>query len=141
LIGSLRNPLIPEIGNQIRSLGWDVFDDWFSAGPEADDYWQQYENARGHTYDEALKGYAARHVYEFDLHHLKRCATSILVMPAGRSGHIEFGWMLGQGKPGWILFDKEPERYDVMYQFADGVFFSLDDLLGALVKYEQTRPQ
>jgi hypothetical protein len=31
-----------------------------------------------------------------------------------------------------VLFDKEPERYDVMYKFATGVFFSASDLINAL---------
>jgi hypothetical protein len=38
---------------------------------------------------------------------------------------------LGQGKPGYILLDN-PERWDVMYQFADGVFEHLEDLLERL---------
>ena len=49
-------------------------------------------------------------------------------MPAGRSGHLELGYIIGLGKRGYILFDVEPERYDVMYQFAQGVAFSLDEL-------------
>jgi len=39
-------------------------------------------------YDDALKGYAADHVFEFDKHHLDRCDTAILVLPAGKSGHL-----------------------------------------------------
>jgi len=54
LIGSLRNPAVPELANTIRALGYDVFDDWYAAGPEADDKWRDYEKARGHTYKQAL---------------------------------------------------------------------------------------
>ncbi len=43
LIGSLRNPNIPAIANELRTLGYEVFDDWYAAGPEADDYWKSYE--------------------------------------------------------------------------------------------------
>jgi hypothetical protein len=45
LIGSLRNPKIIETALKIRAAGHEVFDDWISAGPEADDYWQKYEQA------------------------------------------------------------------------------------------------
>ena len=128
LIGSLRNPEIPVIGNYLRSLGLEVFDDWFAAGPIADDSWQEYETGRGHSYKQALKGYAAKHVFEFDLHHLNRAGIGVLVMPAGRSGHLELGYLRGQGKPVYILFDKEPERYDQMYQFAEEVFFNKEEL-------------
>ena len=49
-------------------------------------------------------------------------------MPCGKSGHLELGYFLGSGKRGYILFDGEPERWDVMYQFADGIYFKYDDL-------------
>ena len=127
LIGSLRNPEVPEIANKIRELGFIVFDDWYAAGPEADDKWRDYEKARGHTYREALKGLAADHVYQFDRKHLKACDIAILYLPAGKSGHLELGWAIGKGKRGYILLDN-PERWDVMYQFADGVFHSFEEL-------------
>lgn len=119
LIGSLRNPEVPKIANRLRRLGFEVFDDWYAAGPEADDKWRDYEKARGRSYKEALKGFAARHVYHFDKHHLDACDIAILVLPAGKSGHLELGYVIGKGKPGFILLDN-PERWDVMYQFANG---------------------
>ena len=137
LIGSLRNPQVPVLAEHLRDLGYDVFDDWYAAGPEADDYWQKYETERGHTYAEALQGYAAKHVYNFDLSHLKRCDIGVLLMPAGKSGHLELGYMIGLGKPGYVLFDKVPDRYDVMYQFASGVFMKTEELVKAL---ETTKP-
>jgi hypothetical protein len=134
LIGSLKNPQIPEIGNAIRALGLEAFDDWWGAGHEADDWWQRYENTRGRTYKEALAGFAAQTVFNFDKRHLDRCDGAILVLPAGRSGHLEFGYAVGSGKKGFILFDKTPERYDVMYNFATDVYFDLKDLLNELAK-------
>ena len=70
VIGSLRNPAIPALGNDLRALGLDVFEDWFSSGPETDDYWQKYEKTRGRSYEEALKGYMAEHIFSFDKFHL-----------------------------------------------------------------------
>ena len=127
LIGSLRNPEVPKLANKIRELGFEVFDDWYAAGPEADDKWRDYEKARGHTYREALKGLAADHVYQFDRKHLKACDIAILYLPAGKSGHLELGWAIGKGKRGYILLDN-PERWDVMYQFTDGVFHNFEEL-------------
>ena len=132
LIGSLRNPRIPVLAEDLRSRGWEVFDDWHAAGPEADDHWQRYEEARGHDYITALAGYAANHVWAYDKAHLDRASRGVLVLPAGKSGHLELGYMIGQGKPGYILLDKEPERYDVMYRFADAVCETDDELFKAL---------
>lgn len=133
LVGSLRNPDVPAIGRAIRDLGFDVFDDWHAAGPHADDEWQRYEDSRGHSYKQALANHAAKHVFAFDKHHLDRSDIGVLIMPAGKSGHLELGYLAGQGKKTFVLFDKRPERYDVMYQFATGgVHFSLDELLKEL---------
>ena len=132
LIGSLRNPEVNRLATAIRALGYEVFDDWTAAGHTADDSWRDYEKSRGHSYTDALKGYAAKHVFAFDMFHLNRCDLAVLLMPAGKSGHLELGYVLGKGKPGYVLFDQEPERFDVMYQFATGVFLKENDLLAAL---------
>lgn len=130
LIGSLRNPRIRDIGNAIREWGYDVFDDWHAVGPEADDHWRDYEKARGRSYAEALQGAAAQNTFHFDKRHLDAADAAILVAPAGKSAHMELGYMLGKGKPGFILFyeEPEPERWDVMYLFATAVCSGLDEL-------------
>lgn len=126
MIGSLRNPFVPELAKELRQSNPDVeiFDDWFAAGPEADDWWKTYEKDRGHTYEEALQGYAARHVFEFDKHHLDTSTHCLLVLPAGKSGHIEVTYAkYGAGCQTAILTDpNEDPRFDVMYQFVDRVF-------------------
>ena len=136
LIGSLRSPKVPEVAQKLRAAGHIVFDDWFAAGPEADDYWQKYEQERGNNYKQGLEGYAAHHVFNFDKHHLDTNDLAILMLPAGKSGHLELGYMIGTGKPGYILFDEAmPDRWDVMYLFASGVFFHIEDLLKELRKH------
>lgn len=132
LIGSLRNPEVPKLADTLRKAGHDVFDDWYAAGPEADDYWRSYEKEKGHSYIEGLAGYAANHVFEYDHYHLNRCDTGILQLPAGRSGHLEFGYVVGANKPGIILLDKDYDRWDVMYRFATKVVDNVPDLLLAL---------
>jgi hypothetical protein len=140
LIGSLRNDKIPEIAKAFREGGIEVFDDWYAAGPEADDYWKSYETSRGRTYKEALEGYAAGHVFDFDFHHLNRVDGGVLVLPAGKSAHIEFGYLRGLGKPAYVLFPGEPaeDRWDVMYRFATGVFYSVEE---ALAKFAADKPR
>lgn len=121
LIGSLRNPEVPKIGNFLRSLGWDVFDDWYGAGPEADDKWKEYELLKGHSFKEALTGRAAKHVFEFDKSNLDRCDAALLVCPAGKSGHLELGYMVGSGKRSAILIDESQKLPDT-WQWIAGVY-------------------
>lgn len=118
LIGSLRNTAVPDLALALRGHGHEVFDDWWSAGPEADDCWQAHEKKKGTSYHDALHGYHAECVFEFDKKHLDRCDTAVLVMPAGKSGHIELGYAIGSGKRAFVYFPEEPDRFDVMYRFA-----------------------
>lgn len=131
LIGSLRNPEIPKIAEQLRGASIDTFDDWYAAGERADDAWRDYERGRGRTYEEALGGLAARHVFEFDRTHLDRADAALLVLPAGKSGHLELGYVIGSGRPGYILLDS-PDRWDVMYQFAEVVTTSLEYIIESI---------
>jgi len=135
LIGSLRNPTVPDLGRVLRLAlpQWEVFDDWYAAGPEADDYWRTYSMNRGDDYATALKGYAARNVQTFDAKHLDECTHAVLVLPAGKSGHLELGRCIGAGKRTIIYLDADYDRWDVMYGLADAVVSTEDDLYKELI--------
>jgi len=132
LIGSLRNPNVPTIAATLRAAGHEVFDDWHSAGPEADDHMRDYLRARGQDYNTALRSYAVQHVFNFDKRHLDRSDVAVLVMPGGKSAHLELGYVAGSGGRGIILMDGEPERLDIMHAFAERVVFSVDELVAYL---------
>jgi hypothetical protein len=132
VIGSLRNPEVPKLASFLRTMGYDAFDDWYAAGPEADDYWRDYEKAKGNSFAGALQGWAAEHVWSYDKSHLDRCEAAVLMLPAGKSGHLELGYFIGTGKPGFIILDDQPERYDVMYKFATAVVHNKEELADAL---------
>lgn len=144
LVGSLRNPEIPNIAAKLREAGHYVFDDWYAAGERADDTWRDYEMSRGRTYREALKGHAAQHVFAFDKEHLTLADTVVLALPAGKSGHGEVFWAAGwrdaanfltpnlSTKEAHILLDADYDRWDVMYNFMNGVWDSVDELAAHL---------
>lgn len=132
LIGSLREPRVHDVAMAMRAKGYEVFDDWRSPGPEADEHWESYEKARGRTYIEALYDSHAENVFEYDQKHLAAADAVVLVLPAGKSAHLELGWAVGKGKPSYILMNGEPERYDIMYRFATKVVMTLDELLEEL---------
>lgn len=135
-MGALANQNIPFIANKIRELGFEAFDDWWAPGPLADSYLRHYAKIRGLNYKETLKTYAAKHIYKFDKKHLDSSDICLLVMSAGKSAHLEFGYFIGCGKPGYVLFDKEPSKIDIMYQFATDIFFNFDELVVELKKYD-----
>lgn len=134
LMGSLGNKRIPVLAAKLRRQGFDVFDDWFTPGPEADEHWREYEQGRGHDLVTALEGYAANNIFDFDKRHLNASELGMLVLPAGRSGHLELGYLTGRGKPTYILMEGEPDRYDVMYRFAEQVFRDEAEMLAYFEK-------
>ena len=68
------------------------------------------------------------------------CNCVIMLMPCGRSAHLEAGYAKGQGKLFYILWLNEPAKgeFDNMYQFADGMFRTEEfwDLISELQKQE-----
>lgn len=128
IIGSLKNPEILSVHKELEALGLEPFSDWKCPGPDADDYLRDYYRERGLSYSEILESYGVRHVFEFDRHHLSRCDAALMVMPAGKSGHLELGYCVGLGKPAFILMDGEPERVDVMHAFATKVFMNREEM-------------
>ncbi len=132
LVGSLRLDRVRLIAAALREDGHIVFDDWHASGPEADDIWKAYEQQRGRTYLQALKSPFAMNAFAFDKRHIQEADTVVLVLPAGKSGHLELGYAVGLGKRGFILLDNTDDRWDLMYQFASGIFDSLDALKEAI---------
>lgn len=131
IVGSLANHAIPQIANALEAAGHTCFTDWWAGGRDADLWWMEHERQRGRTHRQALAGHNARHIFEYDKSHLDQSDAAVLVMPAGRSGHLELGYMIGQGKPGFTLFLKEPEKWDVMTLFSTPVW-SVEELIEAL---------
>jgi len=132
LIGSLRNPEVPRVAGVLRADGFEVFDDWHSAGPRADDHLWEYAQARGLPYTEALQLPACRNAFQFDKRHIDTSDAGVLLMPGGKSAHLELGYMAGLGKTTIIALDKEPERLDIMSLFATRVVVGVPALRVAL---------
>ena len=134
VIGSMRNLRVPEVAKALRNIGLDAFDDWYSPGEQTDDKWQEYERARGRSYREALAGHHAQHAFAMDKQHLDRCSAAILVAPAGKSGHLELGYMIGRNRDHtpihtYILIEGDHPVWDLMYRLATGVVFGVEELL------------
>jgi len=136
LTGALKNELrIPEIGNVLREQGWDVMDEWITPGEHADENWQRYEKIRGRTYKQALHGRAATNIFLFDKSYLDMADVIVLIMPCGKSGFMEAGYAKGRNKKVIMFLDgKDPERYDVMPNFANKVCKNIEDLIEELKK-------
>ena len=132
ILGSLRNPRVPEVAALVRKAGHQAFDDWYSPGPETDEKWQEYEKARGRSYKEALLGEHAEAAFQLDKRNLDTSEAAILGGPYGKSAMAEMGYLRGRGVPVYVLLDGEPERFDLMLKFANSVHYDPEEIIHRL---------
>jgi len=131
VMGALKNPKcqVHAMTLRVAFSKWGVFDDWQAAHHEADDEWRAYELAKGNTYEKALREPAAQNVFMFDKTHLDLSTHGLLVLPAGKSAHLELGYLRGRNCYTAILLDDEYDRWDVMYAFADIVTHDITEII------------
>jgi nucleoside 2-deoxyribosyltransferase len=79
----------------------------------------------------ALNHPIAGHGFDLDYGAMQRADTGVLLLPSGRSAHLEAGYFVGAGKPLHILIPELPEP-ELMYLMADGIYTDLGALLRAL---------
>lgn len=95
---------------------------------EIDPQWQEWSPGQ---FRDALRHPIASDGFASDLAGLHWADACVLVMPCGRSAHLELGYAVGMGKKTciWLPTDEEPE---LMYLFADQICVTLEEVLEAL---------
>lgn len=119
----------------LRAAGFEVYDfknpkpgDNGFRWSEIDPAWQQWTAAH---YIEALAHPVADAGFKSDFDAMLQADACVLVLPCGRSAHLEAGWFCGRGKPVYIL-TQDGQEPELMYKMATKVVWSMQDLLGVL---------
>lgn len=132
LASSWRNAEQPGIVRTLRDFGHEVYD--FRNPPneitgfawsELDSNWKNWTAAE---YRENLKKPRAQEGFTNDFAGMTWADTGILLLPSGRSAHLELGWMCGQGKR-TIVLTKDGEEPELMALIATHICISIDELL------------
>lgn len=147
---SWRNDHQPAIVELLRNTGFEVYDFRHPGDPrkdapgrhspdgfswtEIDPYWESWSTEE---YVKILKHPLAVGGFHSDMSALEECDVCLLVLPSGRSAHLEAGWAKGAGKKLLILVDiDEPE---LMYKMADFITDSTNEAIKTLRKWEDER--
>lgn len=69
--------------------------------------------------------------FDADFSAMQKADTFVLVLPCGKSAHLELGWSVGAGKRTAILLE-DPVEPELMYRMVDYLAPSLFELLGWL---------
>lgn len=132
---SWRNARQPAVVEALRAEGHLVYD---FRNPSPDDFgfqWSaidpEWKGWEPEAFKEALNHPIAESGFILDMNALIECDACVLVMPCGRSAHLEAGYAAGGGKRVFIL-QEEPGEPELMYKIADEICTSLDDLVVSL---------
>ena len=80
-----------------------------------------YRNRLDHQ--RAIQGFSA------DFAAMQWADTFVLVLPCGRSAHLELGWAVGAGKRTAILLSQNGFEPELMYRMVDRLATSLDEVV------------
>lgn len=138
---SWRNPLQPTIVGTLRLAGHAVYDfrapfngrPGFSWGDIAENWrgWSAAEYRHHLTTDPiAAAGFTS------DLRAMEWADTCVLVLPCGRSAHLEAGWFCGRGKR-CIVLTRDGEEPELMALLANDICISIEEVLAALEEGER----
>lgn len=128
---SWRNPFQGRVVSILRLAGHEVYDFRHPPGrtgfawKEIDPRWQKW-TAR--EYRDALGHPRAQDGFNSDFNGMRWADTCLLLLPAGRSAHLEAGWFAGAGKR-VIVLTRDGEEPELMALLADHICVSLDEVL------------
>lgn len=126
---SWRNPLQHMVVRRLREAGHKVYDfknptqgnngfHWSEVKSDLNQTWQGQVTAP--QFVEMLNHPLSKQGFDFDMDALKEADACVLLLPSGRSAHLEAGYAVGSGKPTVILLSDENEP-ELMYKMADVV--------------------
>ncbi|MEM1026376.1 MAG: hypothetical protein AAGJ19_22085 [Myxococcota bacterium] len=130
---SWRNFIQPAVVHTLRRGGHDVYD--FRNPPQQAGFgWEEiasdWQSWTVDQYRKSLRHPRALEGFAMDRKHVEWCDRLVLVLPCGRSAHLEAGVAVGLGKPvdAVILEPCEPE---LMYLWFDRIIGSMNELMDA----------
>lgn len=123
---SWRNPRQPAIVAELRALEHVVYD--FRHPPGGDhlgfswaDVDPEWTSWTPEAYRAALEHPVAVAGFTSDFEAMENADACVLVLPSGRSAHLEAGWFVGAARPLFVLLDRA--------EFADGAGHSVVELM------------
>jgi len=118
----------------LRAVGHNVYD--FRNPPKRTGFaWSQIDSNwldwTAKDYREALASPIAQEGFAADFDGMAQAEACVLVLPCGRSAHLEAGYMAGEGKPVYIL-TRDGEEPELMALLCTKVCVSLAEIIDAI---------
>ena len=136
---SWRNDEQPVVVAALRDAGHEVYD--FRHPSKGDDgfHWSEIDqNWKGWSvsqYLQALDNPIAERGYSNDYDAMVWADACVLVMPCGRSAHLELGWFVGKGRRTCILHNADdPMEPELMTKMCNAQFDSINHVVDWLAR-------
>lgn len=138
LASSWRNPMQPYLLKILRAEGHEVYD--FrnptpgKKGFSWNDISSNWLSWTASEYIENLRhSNIVKEAFALDYNAMWLSQIGVLLLPCGRSAHLELGWMAGRGKYTFIL-TKDGEEPELMAKMCTAVCCDIDELLDKIRK-------
>lgn len=129
---SWKNSKQPEVVRFLQNLGHQVYNFRCPIFGDVGFHWSQIDlnpkNCTAQQFIDKLEHPIATKGYEFDKNALNKCDMCLLVLPCGKSAHLELGWACGAGKLTGILFTDDNTEPELMYKMVSMFFYSIEEL-------------
>jgi hypothetical protein len=130
---SWRNQRQQEVVGALRELGHEVYDFRNPAPGDRGFSWREcarpaqlWDSRRFR--DEVLTTPQARRGFAYDMGALRAAQATVLVLPCGRSAHLELGYAVGQGQRTVVLTELQLDEPELMYLMCSQIAVGLDEL-------------
>ena len=140
---SWRNPFYDDIVHLLKMGGHEVYDFRSTISTEGKTVafnWDQidpdWENWTPEEFDVGIRHPLAKNAFHADFEGMNNADVCVLILPSGKSAHIEAGYMKGLGKKLYILMLTK-DRPELTYSIADKIFGSFWELSLELQKEVQ----
>ncbi len=98
------------------------------AWSEIDPHWETWTTD---AFVDALENPIAVEGFRLDFEAMEASDVCVLVLPCGRSAHLEAGWFVGMGRPCYIL-SAGKEEPELMYRMATLVTVDVQEIISYL---------
>lgn len=132
LASSWRNPYYLDALDRLRDAGHSVYD-----FRENSFQWHQLPDYLGNASTpkqlvEGLRHPTSTEHFALDYGAMQWADTGVLLMPAGRSAHLEAGWLAGRGKETFVVLHEDKFEPELMYLLNSHIVLSMDELMEVL---------
>jgi hypothetical protein len=136
---SWRNAIQPTVVRALKTAGHEVYDFRNPAPGDTGFAWLQCSKLSSALKDprafrdEILTHPIAKAAFAKDMNALKAADATVLVLPCGRSAHLELGYAAGAGQRTVVLLDDPMSEPELMYLMNTAICTTMDEVLDAVL--------